>query len=215
MINDKWNMMGWNHSNDTAKLNGESRRVNLGSDHSPMAATTVPLKECWKIATAYKYELLDERTTKRRHLWAAFAVQWDLTPVSVWWSSGLGRGSRWPRHNQQDQRRTPWVMPKKQRHDFLSLLVLERHLTYPKYGKLCDHKEKCDPGHYIPKPECSLWMTNVSSSYSIKRDFPLESVHEKSKKKARQEVGNAAATWDFFKANFRALREFLSHFCHF
>ena len=101
--------MGSNHSNDTAKLNGESRRVNLGSDRSPMAATTVPLKECWKIATAYKYELLDERTTKRRHLWAAFALQWDLTPVSVWWSSGLGRGSRSARHNQQDPRRRPWV----------------------------------------------------------------------------------------------------------
>ena len=189
-------------------LGSTKRRVNLGSDHSPMAATTVPPKECWKIATACKYELLAERTTKRGHFWAAFVLKWDLTPVSVWWSSGLGRGSRWPRHNQQDQRRTPWVMPKKQRHDFLSLLVLERHLTYPKYGKLCDHKEKCDPGHYIPKPECSLWMTNVS-------EFAPESIHEKSKNKARQEVGNAAATWDFFKANFRALREFLSHFCHF
>ena len=110
---NKWNMMGSNHSNDTAKLNGESRRVNLGSDRSPMAATTVPLKECWKIATAYKYELLDERTIKRGHLWAAFALQWDLTPVSVWWSSGLGRGSRWPRHNQQDPRRRPWVMSEK------------------------------------------------------------------------------------------------------
>ena len=194
------------------KLNGESRRVNLGSDRSPMAATTVPLKECWKIATAYKYELLDERTTKRRHLWAAFALQWDLTPVSVWWSSGLGRGSRWSRHNQQDPRRRPWVMTKKYRHDFLALLLLERHLTYPKYGKLCDHKEKCDPRHYIPKPECSLWMTNVSCyEERICTWICLWEVQKQGATRSWQR----RCPLKFFKANFKALREYLSHFCHF